>query len=63
MRKSAYDIVVDVWYSMDPDKPYSLNKIAKENKITWRTARNAVNALIKLGLISPQDRNNGGSME
>ena len=63
MRKSAYDIVVDVWYSMDPDKPYSLNKIAKENKITWRTARNVVNALIKLGLISPQDHKQGDKEE
>ena len=52
MRKSAYDIIVDVWYSMDPTKPYSLNKIAKENNITWRTARNAVNTLIALNLIS-----------
>jgi len=56
MRQSAYDIIVKVWYSMDPTKPYSLNLIAKENGITWRTARKAVNALIQLGLISRQDR-------
>lgn len=53
MRKKQFQILVEVYqYLVDhANYPFSINHIAAQTKFTWRTTKNCIDTLLKLGLI------------
>jgi len=61
MRKSSYKIIVEINNFLFFHWPikFSINEIAIQNKVTWRTAKQVLETLCDLGTVERKVRENG----